>query len=295
MADNVLAPTAAPAASPARLTWRRFAKNKLAVAGAVVLAMLTVTVLIGPPIYQALGGTGPYEIACPAYAPPDGNHLLGCDHLGRDLLSRLFDGGRISLLVGISVALLTTAIGTFIGAIAGYMGGRIDNLLMRFADTVMALPSLFLILAAAALLGPSLLNTILILSFIEWTTAARLVRGDFLTLRERDYVMAARSQGLPGWRVMRQILINVAPTILVATTLAIAMAILSESGLSYLGMGTQPPQASWGFLLSDAQLVFLSRPYLAIYPGVLIMLTVLAANFVGDGMRQALDPKGRGR
>ena len=295
MADVVLAPTTPPGGSPARLTWRRFARNRLSMASAAVLVFLALLVLIGPPIYQAAGGTGPYAIACAQYQPPGDGHLLGCDHLGRDFFARLLDGGRVSLLVGISVALLTTLIGMVIGAIAGYLGGRVDNLLMRFTDTVMALPALFLILAAAAILGPSLLNTILILSFIEWTTAARLVRGDFLSLRERDYVLAARSQGLPGWRIMRQILINVAPTILVATTLAVAMAILAESGLSYLGMGTQPPQASLGFLLSDAQLVFLSRPYLAVWPGALIMLTVLAANFVGDGLRQALDPKARGR
>lgn len=295
MADVVLAPTHPAGGSPARLTWRRFTRNRLSMVSAMVLALLALVVVLGPPIYLAAGGTGPYDIACAPYQPPGNGHLMGCDHLGRDFFVRLLDGGRVSLLVGISVALLTTLIGTVIGATAGYLGGWVDNLLMRFADTVMALPALFLILAAAALLGPSLLNTILILSFIEWTTAARLVRGDFLSLRERDYVLAARSQGLPGWRIMRQILINVAPTILVATTLAVAMAILAESGLSYLGMGTQPPQASLGFLLSDAQLVFLSRPYLAVWPGALIMLTVLAANFVGDGLRQALDPKARGR
>lgn len=281
--------------SPARLTWLRFRRNRLALAGAVILALIVLVMLIGPPIYRLIGGTGPYEIACQAYQAPGPNHLLGCDHLGRDYLSRLLDGGRVSLFVGFSIAVLTTLIGTLVETVAGYLGGRVDNLLMRFADTVMSLPSLFLVLAAAAILGPSMINTILILSLIEWTTAARLVRGDFLSLRERDYVMAARSQGLPAWRIMRQILINVVPTLLVATTLAVAMAILAESGLSYLGMGTQPPQASWGFLLSDAQQVFLSRPYLAVWPGALIMVTVLAANFVGDGLRQALDPRARGR
>jgi len=281
--------------SPGRLTWRRFTRNRLALAGAAVLVAMLLLIVVGPPIYYATGGTGPYQIVCGPFQAPGDGHLLGCDHLGRDYFSRLLDGGRVSLLVGFSVAALTTTLGTLVGAVAGYLGGRFDNLLMRFADTVMALPSLFLILAAAAILGPSLTNTIIILSLIEWTTAARLVRGDFLSLRERDYVLAARSQGLPGWRIVRQILINAAPTILVATTLSVAMAILAESGLSYLGMGTQPPQASWGYLLSDAQSSFLARPYLAIWPGVLIMLTVLAANFVGDGLRQALDPRLRGR
>lgn len=283
------------AASPARLTWRRFAKNRLALAGAVVLVLLGVVVVVGPLIYRALGGHGPYEISCPAFSPPNWGHWLGCDALGRDFFARLLDGGRVSLTVGLAVAGLTTGIGLVVGAIAGFYGGGVDNLLMRFTDTVMALPALFLILTAAAILGPSLTNTILVLSFIEWTTAARLVRGEFLTLRERDFVLAARSQGLPGWRIMRQILRNVVPTILVATTLAVAMAILAESGLSYLGMGTQPPQASWGYMLSDAQTYFLTRPWLAIWPGLLIMLTVLAANFAGDGLRQALDPRLRSR
>ncbi|MEO8829763.1 ABC transporter permease [Lapillicoccus sp.] len=283
------------AASPARLTWRRFAKNRLALTGAVFLILLGIVVVVGPTIYRALGGYGPYEITCPAFSPPISGHLLGCDALGRDFFARLLDGGRVSLTVGVAVAGLTTITGLVLGAVAGFYAGRIDNLLMRFTDTVMALPSLFLILAAAAILGPSLTNTILVLSFIEWTTPARLVRGEFLTLRERDFVLAARSQALPGWRIMRQILRNIVPTILVAGTLAMAMAILAESGLSYLGMGTQPPQASWGYMLSDAQTYFMSRPRLAVWPGLLIMLTVLAANFAGDGLRQALDPRLRGR
>lgn len=288
-------PTSSNAASPARLTWLRFAKNRLAVAATVVLVVLGILVILGPPIYRALGGHGPYEISCPAFAPAAANQWLGCDSLGRDFFARLLDGGRVSLTVGLVVAGLTTLIGLVVGAIAGFYGGWIDNLLMRFVDTVMALPSLFLILSAAAILGPSLTNTILVLSFIEWTTAARLVRGEFLSLRERDYVLAARSQGLPAWRIVRQILRNVVPTILVSATLAVAMAILAESGLSYLGMGTQPPQASWGYMLSDAQTYFLSRPRLAVWPGLLIMLAVLAANFAGDGLRQAIDPRLKGR
>lgn len=277
------------------LTWRRFAASRVALAGAGFLVLLGVLVLAGPPFYGALGFPGPYEISCPSFDPVSAAHPLGCDSLGRDMLARLLTGGQVSLAVGLSVALGTTTIGLVIGAVAGYLGGRVDNMLMRFTDTVIALPSLFIVLAAAALLGPSLVNTVLILSAIEWTTTARLVRGEFLALRQREFVVAARGVGLTPPRIMRHILLNVIPTLLVAATLTVATAILAESALSFLGMGTQPPQASWGYMLSDAQSYVFSQPQFGIYPGLLIMLTVLAVNFVGEGLREALDPRLTGR
>jgi peptide/nickel transport system permease protein len=281
--------------SPWRTSWRRFSANKLAVSGLVFLLILGVGVLLGPVIYGATGGTGPYDISCSSFAPASSAHPLGCDSLGRDVLARLLVGGRVSLTVGLAVAAGSTLLGILVGAAAGYFGGKTDSVLMQFTDTVIALPSIFLVLAAAALLGPSLTHTILILSLIEWTTAARLVRSEFLSIRERDFVTAARAVGLQPVRVVRQILINVVPTIMVAATLIVATAILSESGLSFLGMGTQPPQASWGYMLSNAQTYIFVRPQLGLYPGVLIVLTVLAVNFVGDGLRHAFDPKYRNR
>lgn len=281
--------------SPGRVALRHFRRNRLAVVGLTILILLVVAVVFGPPLYRLFGGPGPYEIACGSFEPGSGAHPLGCDSLGRDLLARLLDGGRISLTVGITVAVGTTLLGVIVGALAGYAGGAVDSVLMRFTDTVMALPSLFLILAAAAVLGPSLTNTVLVLCLIEWTSAARLVRGEFLTLRQRDYVTAARAQGLTPLRIMRHIGLNVVPTIAVSATLTVAMAILAESGLSFLGMGTQPPAASWGYMLSDAQTYMFTHPELAVWPGVLVMLTVLSVNFVGDGLRQALDPRRRAR
>lgn len=288
-------PTPGAPRSPWRTSWRRFSANRLAVAGLVYLLLLVLAVLVGPFIHRAVGGTGPYDITCNSFEAASSAHLLGCDSLGRDVLARLMVGGRVSLLVGLAVAVGATLIGVLVGAAAGYSAGKIDSILMQFTDTVIALPALFLVLAAAAILGPSLTNTILILSLTGWTTAARLVRSEFLSLRERDFVMAARAVGLPPLRVVRQILINVVPTIMVAGTLSVATAILSESGLSFLGMGTQPPQASWGYMLSDAQSYIYSRPQLGVYPGLLIVLSVLSVNFVGDGLRQAFDPKYRTR
>jgi len=280
--------------SPRRLAWRRFSTHRIGLLGAGFLLLLAILVVVGQPVYLALGFPSPYELTCTSLAPPSATHPLGCDSVGRDTLSRLLVGGRISLSVGLLVALGTSAIGLVIGAVAGYRGGRLDVLLMRFTDIVIALPSLFLVLAAAALLGPSLSNTILIICLIEWTTTARLVRGEFLALRDREFIVAARAIGLPDLRIVRHVLLNVFPTLIVAGTLAVASGILIESALSFLGMGTQPPQASWGYMLSDSQSYVFTQPLLGIYPGLLIMLTVLAVNFVGEGLRQTLDPRLRG-
>lgn len=280
--------------SPRRLALRRFSASRLGLFGAGFLVALAIAVALGPPLYGRLGFPGPNELACPSLAPVSGDNPLGCDALGRDTLARLMVGGRISLTVGMLVAAGSTAIGLVIGALSGFFGGRTDNVLMRFTDTVRALPALFLVLAAAALLGPSLVNTILIISAIQWTTTARLVRGEFLAIRSREYVLAARAVGLGNLRVMRHILINVVPTLVVAATLAVATAILTESALSFLGLGTQPPQASWGYILSGAQSYIFVNPWAGIYAGVLITLTVLAVNFVGEGLRQGLDPRLRG-
>lgn len=274
-----------------RRRWHRFAANKLSLIGAVVIVFLIAVALAGPSLSTNLLNIDPYTLACTSLEAPSRQHPLGCDELGRDVLARLILGGRVSLFVGLLVAVTTTVLGLLVGAVAGYFGGPIDNLLMRFTDTMLSMPTFFIVLAAAAFLGPSLLNTVLIIGATHWMTTARLVRSEYLVIRERDFVTAARTTGLTDTRIMRHILLNVIPTIIVAATLAVASGILSESALSFLGLGTQPPDASWGYMLSGAQTYIWVEPWLGVYPGVLIMLTVLAVNFVGEGLRDALDPR----
>ncbi len=272
--------------------WRRFTANKLSVFGAVLILVLVASAVFGPFITERILHVDPYDITgCFSLEAPSSQHLLGCDELGRDVLARLVVGGRISLFVGLLVAVLSTGLGLLVGAIAGYFGGKVDSLLMRFTDTMLSMPTFFLVLAAAALLGPSLLNTVVIIGVTRWMGVARLMRGEYLAAREKEYVLAARVIGASDWRIIRQILPNVFPTLIVAATLAVASGILTESALSYLGLGTQPPEASWGYMLSGAQAYIWVAPRLGIYPGVLIMTTVMGVNFIGDGLRDALDPR----
>lgn len=272
--------------------WQRFIANKLSVIGALALLALTLFSVAGPVVGEAFG-LNPNAIAgdCLGMDPPSRSHPLGCDPLGRDLLARLMVGGRVSLFVGLMVGILTTVLGLVIGLAAGYFGSLVDNVLMRFTDTMLALPTFFLLLAAAALLGPNLVNTVLIIGATRWMTTARLVRGETLALREKEFVTASRALGAKDLRLIFRILPHVMPTVLVAATLSVASGILTESGLSFLGLGTQPPQSSWGYMLSGAQTYIWVNPLMSVYPGVLIMLTVLAVNFVGDGLRDALDPR----
>jgi peptide/nickel transport system permease protein len=274
-----------------RRFWRRFASNRLSLFGLVLLVVFSAGSLAGPVVLDRLLGLQPNTLSCQALAPANGDHPLGCDPLGRDLLARLVAGGRVSLAVGLLVALCTTVIGLVVGLGAGYFGGRIDNWLMRFTDTMLAMPTFFIVLAAAALLGPSLFNTIVIIGLTQWMGSARLVRSECLAIREKEFILAARAGGLNHLRIMRHILPNVMPTLVVVATLAVATGILIESSLSYLGLGVQPPSASWGSMLSNAQGYIFVAPAQGIYPGALIMLTVLAVNFVGEGLRDALDPR----
>lgn len=290
VSDNITAGRSPPRSR--HRAWQRFVANRLGVFGAITLVLLILFSVVGP-IIAGRFGLEPYAIAadCLGLDPPSRAHPLGCDPLGRDVLARLMVGGRISLFVGLLVAALTTGLGIFIGATAGYFGGQVDNALMRFTDTVLALPTFFLLLAAAALLGPSLINTVLIIGATRWMSTARLVRGEYLSIREKEFVVATRALGAVDLSLIRRILPHVLPTVIVAATLAVASGILTESGLSFLGLGTQPPQASWGYMLSGAQTYIWVAPMLSVYPGLLIMLTVLSVNFVGDGLRDALDPR----
>jgi peptide/nickel transport system permease protein len=242
--------------------------------------------------------------------PPSAQHWLGTDELGRDLFQRLLDGGRISLLVGIAGALLSAVLGAAIGVVAGYLGGRLDSLLMRLTDGVIALPLLPLLIVLAAIdprklgIPPgiaqsetfSLYRIIAIVALTGWTTAARLVRAETLSLKGRDFTRAAQALGARPLRIMfRHILPNAAGSLVVATTMSIGSLILLESTLSFLGLGTQPPAASWGNMLAGAQDLLRDAPMLAVWPGLLIFLTVIAFNFLGDGLQEALDPRSERR
>jgi len=286
--------------------WRRFRRHPLALAGAGVLIVLTLAALSAPLVEAAFGIDANQVNLLQRFAPPSADAWLGRDELGRDVFVRLLYGGQVSLLVGVVTALVAAGIGTCIGLLAGFRGGIADAILMRFTDSIIALPLLPLLIVLAALdlskLGVpdaiaqseqiSLYRIVIIVALAGWTTSARLVRGAALTLRERDFVAAARSQGASSARIMFvHILPNLASPIVVATTLSAGKIILMESVLSFLGLGIQPPTSSWGNMLTNAQQTIQSNPELAIYPGALIFLTVIAFNFIGDGLQDALDPK----
>ena len=308
--DNRLLSEAAQALGPAlsvrRLLWQRFLQHHLAVVSLAVLALLVLAVLAAPLVEALLGveanAVDLFNIKQPASAA----HPLGTDELGRDLLVRLLYGGQVSLLAGLAAALCAAVIGTAVGLLAGYYGGALDALLMRLTDGVIALPLLPLLIVLAAVdltkLGlpeavaasedASLYRIVLLIALVGWTTVARLVRGNTLAMREREFVRAAQALGASGPRVMlRHILPNVVSPIIVATTLSIGNIILLESVLSFLGLGIQPPIPSWGNMLTGAQELIWDAPLLAVWPGLLIFTTVIAFNFLGDGLQDALDPR----
>jgi peptide/nickel transport system permease protein len=292
--------------SATALAFRRFKRHKLAVASAIVLAILAALSLAAPGIEWVLGADADLVDLLNRFGPPTAIAPLGTDELGRNVALRLLYGGRVSLAVGLVAALVSAVIGTVVGLLAGYYGGRLDAILMRLTDAVISLPFLPLLIVLAALdlrkLGVpdaivesqsiSLIRIIVIVALVSWTTEARLVRGAALSLREREFVLAARGQGASGVRIMTvHILPNLVSPIIVATTLAVGNVILLESMLSFLGLGIQPPVASWGNMLTNAQELIFSAPTLAFYPGILIFVTVIAFNFLGDGLQDALDPK----
>jgi peptide/nickel transport system permease protein len=274
----------------------------------LLLLFALVSGAIGAPLVARLLDIDPQAVdLLERFQAPSAKHPLGTDELGRDLLLRLLYGGQVSLLVGLFGALGAALIGTLVGVVSGYAGGRLDSFLMRVTDAVVALPLLPLLIVLAALdlqkLGLSasaanaesisLFRIALIVALFGWTTVARLVRSATLSLRERDFVSAARVLGVPYRRIIRvHVLPNVLGPVVVATTLAIGNVILLESVLSFLGLGVQPPLASWGNMLSNAQELVWSAPRLAILPGLMIFLTVLSCNFLGDSLQEALDPRG---
>jgi peptide/nickel transport system permease protein len=284
--------------------------HRLAQFSLVFLGVLLVLSLAAPLIAGARGIDPTMTDLLRRFEPPSATFWLGTDELGRDLFQRLLDGGRVSLLVGFAGALLSAAIGAAIGVVAGYLGGRLDSLLMRVTDGVIALPLLPLLIVLAAIdpakIGIpqaiaqsetfSLYRIVVIVALTGWTTVARLVRAETLSLKARDFTRAAQALGArPGRIMFRHILPNAMGSLVVATTLSIGSLILLESTLSFLGLGTQPPAASWGNMLTNAQDLLQVAPILALWPGLLIFLTVIAFNFLGDGLQDALDPRSERR
>jgi peptide/nickel transport system permease protein len=270
---------------------RHFRRNRPALMGLGIIVLLYLVALLAPylapydPIAQP-------DIARTSFRPPSADYLLGTDKFGRDILSRILYGARISLAIGFVATAISVTIGTLIGAIAGYAGGKVDAALMRFTDMVLAFPRLVLLIMIVALFSPSITVIILVLGLTQWPGTTRIVRGDVLSLREREFIQAARALGMSGSRiVLRHLVPNVLAPVIVTATLGIGNTIVLEAGLSFLGMGVQPPIPTWGSMVSDGRDNLLSAWWVATFPGLTIVLVVLAFNLVGDGLRDALDPR----
>ncbi len=270
---------------------KRFFKHRLAVFGLIVLSTMVLMALLAPVIERY----SPIDLDLSSMGQaPSLTHWLGTDTTGRDVWSRIVHAGRVSLSVGLVAVSISTLIGVIVGGVSGYAGGKVDMLLMRFTDMVMAFPSLVMIITIASVLGPSIYNTMLVIGILTWPGIARLVRGQFLSFREQQFVLAARSIGVSPAQIMfRHLLPNVVGTVTVAATFGMANAILQEASLSFLGLGVQAPTPSWGNMLQDAQsqTILEGMPWLWIAPGLMIALAVLSINFIGDGLRDALDPR----
>ncbi len=268
---------------------KRFSRNRLSVIGAVTISCLIVIALFAPYI-------SPYDPTAidvhNVLSPPGKAHPFGTDELGRDVLSRVIWGSRVSLKVGFVAVGIAILIGIIIGAIAGFYGGKVDAVLMRFVDIMLAFPTFFLILAVIAILEPSIFTIMVVIGVTGWMDVARLVRAEFLTLKERDFVVAAKAMGASDLRlIFRHVLPNALSPVFVAATFGVAGAILIESGLSFLGLGVQPPNPSWGNILTAGKDNIEVAWWLSLYPGIAILITVLSYNLVGEGLRDALDPR----
>src|SRR5215469_11260252 len=284
--------------SPWVLAWHRLRQDKVAVASLIVILLLALLAILAPVIAAWVGhppnqpytNKGLSSTGLPV--GPSGTFYFGTDSLGRDLFIRVLYGAQISLLVGFVSTAIGTILGVSIGMIAGYFGGWIDTVLARFTDSVLAFPYVVLALALAAVFGPTLFEVILVISFFTWAAIARVVRGQTLSIKEKEYIEAARSIGASPWRIMiLDILPNLIAPVLVLATLAIPTAIVFEATLSFLGVGVQPPTASWGNLLDQAQGFYQTSWWYLIFPCAFLLLTTLAFNLLGDGVRDALDPR----
>ena len=277
--------------SQSRRIWRRFLQHRLAVAGCSVVVMLLLMALLA----NVISPHDPLALDTQRrFIPPlmDMNFVLGTDELGRDLLSRLFYGGRISLVVGVAAMFATIVTGLIIGLMSGFYGGKVDTALMRFTDTMLCFPQVFLLLVLAAFITPTVISIALIIGLTSWMEVARIIRAQIQYVKEQDFVLASFALGASEARIMfKELLPNAIAPVLVSATLNVANAVLMESYISFLGYGIQPPLASWGNMLTNAQSYFDLAPWLAILPGAMITLTVMSFNVLGDGLRDALDPR----
>ena len=276
--------------SPWGKAWTRFRHHKLAFMGMVIFMLLVLSSILAP--FVSYYPPNKMDLGC-VFSPPNYKHWFGTDGIGRDIWARTLYGGRISISVGIASVLISTTIAVLLGGLAGYYGGKIDLFIMRLIDIAMSVPPLVLMMALIAVVGPSFTNVILAIGLLGWPGIARIVRGEFLSLREQDFVVAAHSLGLSDFRIIfRHVLPNSLAPLIVAATLQMASAILTEAALSFLGIGVPPPTPSWGNMLQAAQTITTleGMPWLWVTPGVAIIVCVLSINFIGDGLRDALDP-----
>jgi len=270
--------------------WRRFRRNRLAVGALIVLALLALMVIVGPLVIPADRVTA--QVRSATFAPPSHDAIFGRDEFGRDAFVRGIYGGRTSLWIAFVATIMNTAIGVLLGVIAGYMGGWADVVIDRFVELILTLPFLLLLILAAAVLQPSPTSIILILGLFGWPQLARIVRGEFISLKHREFIESARASGAATPRIIfRHILPNALAPIIVTATLLLAQNLIAEATISYLGLGIKPPAPSWGNMLNEAQNYLIRSPFLAIFPGTLILITVLCFNLLGDGLRDALDPR----
>jgi peptide/nickel transport system permease protein len=270
--------------------WQRFARNRLAVVGLVVLAALALIVLFGPLVISSDRVTA--QVRNATFAAPSASAWFGRDEFGRDAFARAVYGGRLSLTISFVSALIATAIGVVLGGLAGYASGWLDAVIDRFIELILTLPFLLLLILAAAVAPTSPTSIVLILGLFGWPVLARLVRGEFIAIKHRDYVEAARACGASAPRVIvYHILPNAMAPIIVTATLILATNLIAEATISFLGLGIHPPTPSWGNMLTESQTYLINSPFLAIFPGLLILVTVLCVNLLGDGLRDALDPR----
>jgi peptide/nickel transport system permease protein len=273
------------------LAFRRFLRHRIGVTSAVILILIVALIVLGPMLFITEDDAFRPDPTAINTAP-SGQHIFGTDEVGRDIFARIVYGGRISLLVGLLAMMVAISAGTLMGALSGYFGGLVDSIIMRFTDVMLSIPGIFLIIALSVFLGPSMRTIVLAIGFLNWMPLARIVRAQFLSLKEQDFVMAARCLGAGDSRIMwRHMLPNAMAPVVVAATLTVGSAILTETAVSYLGLGIQPPTPSWGNMLKNAQDLIWTAPWVAIFPGMMIFFTTICLNFMGDALRDALDPR----
>ena len=267
--------------------WRRFRNNRAAVGGLVALALVVALAIAGPTFYPV----DPFDMVGQPSVPPGGEQVLGTDVAGRDMLAGLIHGGRVSLLIGVMASLAATLVGLVLGAVDGYYGGRIDDLIMRTTEFFLTIPSFVLAVVLVAIFSPTILHITVAIAVVSWPSVARLARAEFLAHRDREYVQGCRAIGMPDREIiLLQILPNALPPVIVVSSLMVATAILTESGLSFLGLG-DPNQVSWGYMIGVARSVLRTAWWMAAIPGAMIVVTVLAINLVGEGLNDALNPR----